>query len=97
MEKENCDCRDCKDGENCQDCKKCNNKPTSMDKWRYSFYTLLIFIIVVNPMTYKLVNGLLISIFGKLADGKGCPTMMGLVIHSIVFLLLVRYVMDLDI
>jgi len=88
MEKPNCDCKDCK---------KCNKKPTSMDKWRYSFYTLLIFIIVINPITYKLVNGLLMSVFGKIADGKGCPTMMGLVIHSIVFLLLVRFVMDLDI
>lgn len=91
MEKPNCDCKDCKD------CKKCNKEPSSMDKWRYSFYTLLIFIIVINPITYKLVNGLLMSVFGKIADGKGCPTLMGLVIHSIVFLLLVRFVMDLDI
>jgi hypothetical protein len=84
MSKEECECKDC-------------NKPTSGDKWRYSLYTLIVFIIVVNPMTYKLVNKLLVGLFGKIADAKGCPTMLGLVVHSLVFLLGIRYIMDLDI
>jgi len=79
---------------------KCNcyekNKPTSLDKWRYSFYTLLVFILVVNPFTYKIINSILVKMFGKLAEIKGCPNMLGLLTHSIIFLLIVRYIMDMN-
>jgi len=79
---------------------KCNcyekNKPTSLDKWRYSFYTLLVFILVVNPFTYKIINSILVKMFGKIAEIKGCPNMLGLLTHSIIFLLIVRYIMDMN-
>jgi len=83
MEKERCECYE-------------KNKPTSLDKWRYSFYTLLVFILVVNPLTYKIINRILVKMFGKIAEIKGCPNMLGLLTHSIIFLLIVRYIMDMN-
>ena len=65
----------------------------NFDKWKYSIYTLIIFIIVVNPYTYKLTN----FIFTKLnltTTIKNCPTTFGLILHSIVFLLLTRGIME---
>ena len=79
-------------------CTKCNNKPTNAEKWKYTLLTTIIFIIVIHPMTYKLVQKLLGNILGKIADtNTGCPTMFGIFIHTIVFTLLLRYIMDLDI
>ena len=89
---EECNCEEC----DCEESKECK-KPTSGDKWRYSLYTVIVFFIIVNPMTYKLVNKLLGGILGVLADTKGCPTMSGIVVHGVVFLVAIRYLMDFDI
>jgi len=78
--------------------KNCLKKPTASDKWRFTFYTVVIFLLVINPYTYKLVNKLLGKIIGKIADPvSGCPTTLGLIVHTIVFTLIVRYIMDFDI
>jgi len=69
--------------------------PSSSEKWNISLFSLLIFIIIVNPYTYELTNSLLKTLVGPLVVG-GCPTTTGLVIHSIVYLLLVRGSMDLN-
>lgn len=76
---------------------KCNclGKPTSQDKWRYTLYTTLIFLVVVAPFTYLLVNSVLGSLL-KVCDKNGCPTTAGLMLHALVFTLILRYMMDLD-
>lgn len=61
-------------------------------KWWYSLYSAVIFFIIASPMTYKLVNSLLGSIV-KICDPKGCPTTAGLLVHTTVFLLVVRAMM----
>ena len=83
----------------CEDSKNCCVKPesTNADKWRYTIYTTILFLIIVNPMTYKLVNGILGRVFGVIADSRGCPSMLGIMVHAIVFTLLLRYMMELDI
>lgn len=81
---------------NCQKCSECGRKPTNEDKWRWTLYTTVLFLIVVNPLTYKLVNALL-GMFIKIADSKGCPSMFGILIHAFVFTLLLRKLMDIDI
>jgi hypothetical protein len=55
--------------------------------------TIIVFLIVSLPFTYKLTNSLLSGILGKLADSSGCPTTLGLLIHSIVFGLIVYILM----
>jgi len=55
---------------------------TVSKKLRITLLSVLIFLLVSAPMTYKLTN----SIFGgTLANGGSCPTWFGLVLHTIVF------------
>ena len=69
--------------------------PTNIEKWRISFFSVFIFLLVVNPYTYMLVQKILGPIVGKIADPKtGCPTNLGLFVHAIVFLLIVRGSME---
>ena len=77
-------------GKECIHCKKPNNA----DKWRYTLMTTVLFLIIVNPYTYKLVQGLLGGLC-KIADPKtGCPTMCGILVHTVVFTLILRYLME---
>lgn len=69
--------------------------PSSTEKWNISLFSVLIFILVANPYTFRLTNRLLGPFVGTIAI-NGCPTTFGLFVHSIVYLLLVRYSMDLN-
>ena len=68
---------------------------TSSQKWQISIFSAFIFLLVVNPYTYNLTNSLLGGIIGPIAK-SGCPTMVGLLLHTVVYVLLVRYSMDLN-
>ncbi len=68
---------------------------SSYEKWHISLFSAVIFVLVVNPYTYKLTQSLFSSILGTIAV-NGCPTMMGLLLHTAVYTLLVRYSMDLN-
>ena len=50
--------------------------------------SVIIFLIVSLPFTYKITNGLFGKILGRLADPSGCPTSLGIFVHAIVFGLL---------
>ena len=63
-------------------------------KWQITLFSALIFLIVVHPMTYQLTQTLLGGVLGKIADPSGCPTTVGLALHTIVYILLVRGSMD---
>jgi hypothetical protein len=56
--------------------------------------SIIVFLIISLPFTYKLTNGLLGGIIGKLADSTGCPTTLGLFIHAIVFGLIIYGLMS---
>ena len=58
--------------------------------------SMFIFIIISLPFTYKLTNSILGNIIGKLADPSGCPTNLGLIVHTIVFGLIVFGLMVLN-
>jgi hypothetical protein len=45
----------------------------------------LLFFIISNPMTYKIVDSLLGFLLGRIAGPSGCPTNTGLIVHTIVF------------
>lgn len=63
-------------------------------KWQISLFSALIFLLVVHPMTYQLTQKLFGGILGKIADPSGCPTTVGLTLHTIVYILLVRASME---
>ncbi len=55
--------------------------------------SIIIFIVVSLPFTYRLTNRLLGGIIGKLADASGCPTTLGLIVHALVFGLIIYCLM----
>jgi hypothetical protein len=69
---------------------------SSYKKWQISIFSAFIFILVIHPYTYMLTQKMLGGFFGKIADISGCPTFIGLSIHIILYVLLVRVSMDLN-
>ena len=54
-------------------------------KAKYSFYSALVFFLVANPETYRVVQKVLGGILGEIASSAGCPTQLGLLFHTVVF------------
>jgi hypothetical protein len=71
------------------------SSPANIQKWQITIFSALIFLLVVNPYTYNLTNSLFSGLIGPVAK-NGCPTMVGLLLHTVVYILLVRYSMDLN-
>lgn len=61
-------------------------------KWKISIFSMCLFILVTNEMSYKFTN----SLFGKILDENNKITTVGYVLHVTIFLLLVRYTMELN-
>ena len=68
----------------------------SEDKWKYSLYSAIIFLLISSPYTYMLMNSLLGSVVA-VSSSAGCPTIVGLLLHALVFMLIIRGMMELDI
>ena len=68
---------------------------SSYIKWKISIFSAFIFIVAVHPYTYMFTQRMLGSYVGKIAEPNGCPTTRGLIIHTIIYILLVRGSMDL--
>ena len=68
---------------------------SSSKKWQITLFSAFLFLLIVNPYTYKLTHSLFSKVLGPIAI-NGCPTMIGLLLHTVVYILLVRYSMDLN-
>ena len=69
-------------------------------KWKYTLITTAIFLLIANPYTYILVNNIFTGLFGtmgKMSSAAGCPTLLGFILHAIVFTLILRGVMEMNI
>ena len=62
---------------------------TNGDKWLCALYVTILFLVVSMPVTYKFTNALLKGVC-VLASKNGCPTICGILVHALVFLLLLR-------
>ena len=62
-------------------------------KWKYSFYSALIFYVISSSQAYTITENLLGSIIN--ISNKGCPTALGLFIHTIVFMVVLYLIMNL--
>ena len=70
-------------------------KEENENKWLGSLYAALLFLIIANPLTYKLVNSITRLIGIQIVEkGTGCPNIIGLLLHAVVFGLLTRAVME---
>lgn len=65
------------------------------NKWLSSLYAALLFVVIANPLTFKLVNAVTSLVGLRIVEkGTGCPNAIGLVLHSVVFGLLTRAIME---
>jgi hypothetical protein len=56
--------------------------PTTVQKAKYSIYSAIVFLLIASPMMYRLTS----SVLGAWISSKqGCPTLAGLVLHTVVF------------
>jgi len=71
---------------------------TNADKWYLSLITTFLFYIIALPVTYEYItNPIVEDITGIQLEDEGKPTLIGVIVHSIVFLFIIRYMMDLKI
>ncbi len=68
---------------------------TTNQKLMATLLSIIVFVIISSPFTYKLTNSILGGVIGSLADPSGCPTILGLVVHSVVFGIIVFLLMGL--
>lgn len=65
----------------------------NVQKWVIALISGLLFMLISSPYFYRLTN-MFTSRFGlTIASNTGCPNLAGLVIHTVVFILIVRAIM----
>jgi len=69
---------------------------SSYMKWKITIFSAFIFLLVIHPNTYKVTQKVFGNMLGKIAEANGCPTVRGLILHTLVYILLVRGSMDLN-
>jgi hypothetical protein len=62
-------------------------RPNILLKAKYSFYSTLVFFLVANPETFKLMQRALGS-FVVIASDSGCPSPIGFFVHTFLFFLI---------
>lgn len=70
------------------------NLDQNQKKWVISLVLGVAFLLVSSPYLYKFVEYLASMVGVKIAN-NGCPTTLGIIVHSVVFFLLVRLSMNL--
>ena len=63
------------------------------DKFTISLMSALLFFVVANPETFKIMRRLL---GGWVSSPTGCPTTKGLVLHAVVYLLITWLLMNIN-
>lgn len=56
-------------------------------KIKYSFYSAVVFFLVANPETYRTIEWMLGGFIGQIANAAGCPTLLGFMIQTFLFFL----------
>lgn len=67
----------------------CIKPYTSGDKWTVAIIGGLLFMLLASPFLYGVINSLLSPIIST-ANVDGCPNWGGLILHSILFICIVR-------
>lgn len=69
------------------------HKLSSSQKWIASLVSAFLFFVIASPMMYKFVNSITTKIGFSTASEDGLPNVGGLILHSLVFLLIIRGLM----
>jgi len=59
-------------------------KQSDLVKFKFASYSAILFFVISNPYTYKATSSLL----GKWVASGGCPSMLGVFLHTFVFLII---------
>jgi TRAP-type mannitol/chloroaromatic compound transport system permease small subunit len=70
-------------------CKHLSNS----DKWIVALIIGLLFLLIASPFMFTLVNTLTEALGLKIADSDGCPNTAGLILHTLIFIVLLRLLM----
>ena len=72
-----------------------NPSLSNKQKWNASILSGILFLIISAPFLYKIVDQVLAPLLGaqKIADEHGHPTPLGMIVHAVVFVLIVRLLM----
>jgi hypothetical protein len=67
----------------------CPEKELSVGKkFKYSFFSALIFFFISSPVIYQLMNNVTRNLF-VVADEHGCPSNSGLLLHTFLFFIII--------
>lgn len=77
--------------------RKCDSskamRVTSFDKWIIASIIAVVFFIFSLPFVYKLTNTATRCVKLNAASKNGSPTVLGIIIHAIIFMIVVRLLM----
>jgi len=68
-------------------------KKSDMVKFKFAFYSGIMFFLISNPEAYKWTSA---KIGSWVASSGGCPTPGGLMLHSAIFILVVFLLMKIN-
>jgi hypothetical protein len=71
---------------------KCKKPISEANKWMISLWSGLLFFLIASPFMFKLTGGIFSSA-GIQIEKDGCPNLIGVGIHAVVFAILVRLMM----
>ena len=64
--------------------------PTNSTKWLISLYSGILFLIIASPIAFKIVNYITSMVNLPVLDYEGKPNLFGYLLHTLVFILIVR-------
>jgi len=71
----------------------CEKPYTNQDKWIVSIISGLLFLLIASPFLFSTINAITENFGFSIAEKNGCPNMGGLILHSLVFVVIVRLMM----
>lgn len=74
----------------------CDKPYSSSDKWTASIMLGLLFLLVSSPFMYGLTNKITSAVGFQISDAQGCPNLAGMILHTLVFIIVLRLMLNKD-
>lgn len=72
----------------------CDSLLDDSQKWRISVLSGLVFLLISSPLLYRLTGSLGECLGLSISSVSGCPTTLGLLLHTVVFVLVTKLLMN---
>jgi hypothetical protein len=70
-----------------------NENENAYQKWLISIILGMLFLILISPIAFRFSNSIFSFVRFPLTSRAGVPNIRGLVVHTVVFIILVRILM----